>query len=85
MNHQFVGKEVFPIGKSTSDHRTPKSLFQNLGNFQLDVAASKENSLCDRYYTKENNGLNNFWNAKRVWCNPPYNDILKWISKGMKN
>jgi phage N-6-adenine-methyltransferase len=84
MKHQHVGKQVFPIGKSTSDHRTPRSLFDNLGQFDLDVASSDENALCERYYTEQDNGLKNFWNARRVWCNPPYNNIKAWIEKGIE-
>jgi site-specific DNA-methyltransferase (adenine-specific) len=83
MNHQKVGKQVYPLGKSTSDHRTPKKLFENLGNFDLDVASSHENALCERYYTKETDGLTNLWIAKKVWCNPPYNNIKSWLEKGI--
>lgn len=82
--HQMVGKTVFPVGKSTSDHRTPSDLFMRLsdevGGFDLDVAASDENHLCDEYYTMENNGLFNLWEGK-VWCNPPYNNIQQWVNK----
>lgn len=84
MKHQDVGRQVFPIGKSTSDHRTPKKLFENLGPFDLDVASSDENALCERYFTEQEDGLLIPWNAERVWCNPPYNNIKQWIEKGIR-
>lgn len=81
--HQTVGKQVMPVGKSTSDHRTPLALFQNLGHFDLDVASSDENALCSRYYTEEDDGLTSPWIGERIWCNPPYNDTKSWIEKGI--
>ena len=84
MKHQDVGKQVFPVGKSTSDHRTPKKLFENLGPFDLDVASSDENALCERYFTEQEDGLLIPWDGERVWCNPPYNNIKQWIEKGIR-
>ena len=81
--HQAVGKQVYPIGKSTPDHRTPKSFLNGLGTFDLDVAASKENAICERYFNEEMNGLNQKWFG-RVWCNPPYSEIMKWVEKAIE-
>ena len=82
-DHQHVGKQVYPIGKSTPDHRTPKAFFESWGSFDLDAAASKENALCPRFYDEEQNGLIQPWDAKRVWVNPPYSEIKKWIQKAI--
>ena len=41
-------------------------------NFTLDAAANDVNHLCDKYYTKENSGLDKSWKGETVWCNPPY-------------
>ena len=49
--------------------------------FTLDVAASTENYLCDRYFTLEDDGLTQSWEGERVWCNPPYSDIPRWVEK----
>jgi phage N-6-adenine-methyltransferase len=69
------------------DHRTPKDLFKNLdkmfGPFELDAAANDENALCKKYYTKENSGLTNSWDVARVWINPPYSNLRKWVEKGL--
>ena len=59
-----------------NDFWTPKGVFEALnerfGPFDLDVAASEENSLCARFYTMEDNGLEQTWNCENGWCNPPY-------------
>lgn len=71
---------------ANDEWRTPPGFFRFAtamwGPFDLDVAATKENALCVRYYTKENNALMLDW-VGRVWCNPPYSRILPWIRKAI--
>lgn len=80
------GKIPLPIGKSTSDHRTPVDLFEQMskevGGFDLDAAASDENHLVDEYYTIHDNSLLQPWGGK-VWCNPPYNNNSHFIEKAL--
>lgn len=49
--------------------------------FTVDAAASDENRKCDRYYTVREDGLSQSWAGERVYCNPPYSDILPWVLK----
>ena len=51
------------------------------GPFTIDVAASDENAKCDRYYTREDDGLRQPWAGEAVWCNPPYSQIRPWVEK----
>lgn len=51
------------------------------GPFTLDVAAAPHNAKCDRYFTRQQNGLEQTWSGERVWCNPPYSDLGPWIRK----
>lgn len=65
---------------------TPPELYAELDRqygFTLDVAASVKNHLCERYFTKESDGLAQSWRTTgAVWCNPPYGrDIIKWARK----
>lgn len=65
---------------------TPPELFRRLDeqyHFTLDVAATAENALCERYYTKETDGLSQSWQTDgAVWCNPPYGrSVAKWVRK----
>lgn len=66
------------------DWATPKLQFKkwnNLWKFTLDACADEKNTCCNRYYSKEQNGLLQSWTNERVWCNPPYNEIKEWLNK----
>lgn len=67
------------------DWETPQDFFDYLNtiyNFTLDAAASDNNHKCDRYFTKETNGLEQEWDNS-TYCNPPYGrEIGKWVKKG---
>jgi site-specific DNA-methyltransferase (adenine-specific) len=64
---------------------TPQELFDTLNeefDFTIDVAASDKNAKCERYYTKEQDGLKHSWSNERVFMNPPYGYGLKfWVKK----
>lgn len=61
---------------SRSDNwATPTDLFNKLNeefHFNLDPCANAYNHKCDRYFTKEQDGLKQNWGGNRVFCNPPY-------------
>jgi phage N-6-adenine-methyltransferase len=57
------------------------SMALQFGGFTLDVAASPHNAKCDRFYTAEEDGLEQSWYHERVWCNPPYSAIEPWVQK----
>ena len=71
--------------KDSAEWATPQDLFDSLNTlygFDLDVAATAENSKCRRFFTKEDDGLSQDWGGCRVWCNPPYGrQIGKWVQK----
>ena len=49
--------------------------------FTLDAAASAHNAVCEHFYTKETDGLNQTWYGT-VWVNPPFGNELKhWVAK----
>ena len=62
---------------------TPQDFFDQLNgefHFTLDVCANSENAKCEKYYTKEQDGLKQPWKGT-VWCNPPYGrQIGSWVS-----
>ncbi len=64
---------------------TPQKLFDELNkefNFTIDAAADVENHKCERYYTREENGLEKSWKGERVFLNPPYGrELPKWVKK----
>lgn len=68
----------------TDDWATPQDLFDLLNSefsFELDVCASPTNAKCDRFYSREDNGLAKDW-LGTCWMNPPYGrEIEEWIRK----
>lgn len=58
------------FSSKTDNWATPPEVFKDLDNefkFTLDPCASKENHKCDKYFTKEENGLLQDWGgAERI-------------------
>lgn len=73
---------------STDEWATPLRLFSKLDDefhFSVDVCADETNKKCDRYYSKEENGLKQQWNGV-CWMNPPYGrSIGQWMEKAVKS
>lgn len=63
---------------------TPQDLFDDLDaefRFEVDVCATADNSKCETYFSREQNGLNQPWRGS-CWMNPPYGDVIgAWIAK----
>jgi site-specific DNA-methyltransferase (adenine-specific) len=64
---------------------TPQEFFDQLNeefDFTLDPCASHENTKCERYFTKAEDGLAQSWAGERVFMNPPYGtEAANWIAK----
>lgn len=72
------------FSSNKQDWTTPKELFEELDHefhFTLDPCSTHENALCEKHYTKEDNGLSKMWKDEIVFCNPPYNKITEWADK----
>lgn len=75
------------LSSKSSEWETPKSVFDLLNaefRFQLDAAASKENSLCVKFFSQTEDSLKQKWSEfQTIWCNPPYGRMVgKFIIKG---
>ena len=60
------------------DWETPQAFYHELDaefHFDLDAAASVRNAKCSRYFTQEDNALEQDWSG-RVFLNPPYGPKL---------
>ncbi len=76
-------------GRSKQDYCTPPEFIQavkkrlGIGEFAVDLAASRENSVASVYFTEEMNSLTQSWimQGRWVWCNPPFSNIKPWVDK----
>lgn len=67
------------------DWATPRTLIARLekefGSFQLDACASLKNRVCEKFFDKGQDGLQQDWNGSFVWVNPPYSEKNAFIEK----
>lgn len=67
---------------------TPQDFFDKYNaiyNFDLDVCATDQNAKCKKYFTKDDDGLNQEWHGN-CWMNPPYGrEIIKWMKKAYES
>lgn len=81
-----MNKALF--SSATDLWETPQWLFDRLNDqyhFELDVCALPENAKCDRYFTPEQDGLQQEWTGV-CWMNPPYGrEIGKWVRKAYES
>lgn len=68
-----------------NEWETPQEVFDHwdeLFEFDMDVAASDKNHKCPNFITKENDALKSFW-GRRNFLNPPYGRgmILPFVKK----
>ena len=63
---------------------TPPEFFAKLNKkfkFTLDPCCTAKTAKCEKYYTREDDGLSKSWKNEVVFVNPPYGDIGKWVKK----
>ena len=67
---------------------TPQHFFDSYNeryNFTTDVCADSTNNKCEKYFTKEMDGLQQKWEGV-CWMNPPYGkEIKKWMKKAYES
>ena len=73
------------LSSKDMDWETPQDFFDELNkefHFTLDPCATKTTAKCEKYFTKEDNGLRQDWGGYTVFCNPPYGTETKhWVKK----
>lgn len=78
-----INKGLFSSAKD--DWETPQDFFEEWNkqfHFSVDACANDSNHKCNRYFSKEQNGLEQDWGGETVWCNPPYGkSIGQWVRK----
>jgi phage N-6-adenine-methyltransferase len=73
------------FSSKTNEWATPQDFFDKLNEefgFSLDPCATPESAKCEKFYTKQDDGLSKSWANETVFMNPPYGrQIGKWIRK----
>lgn len=73
------------MSRQSDEWTTPLDLFcalrEEFDGFALDAAATRENALCPRFFTREDDALTQPWEADRIWLNPPYSQCRAFIQK----
>ena len=75
------------FSKKSDEWETPQEFYDELDaefHFNLDPCATDENHKCERYFTREQDGLEKNWGGCVVFCNPPYSQIEKWVQKSWR-
>lgn len=81
---KVVKKEA---GDEINERFTPRPLITSLHKtyrFTIDVASHPKSPaarIIGHFWTKKNDGLKKSWKGKRVWCNPPFDDLPNWVKK----
>jgi len=87
---EIMNKEVYSRTKKTvDDWETPPYFFKLLEekllkagtHFTLDACASPSNAKCEKYFTKEEDGLEQDWQGETVFVNPPFSHVAEWSQK----
>lgn len=73
------------FSSKSMEWETPQEFFDRLDrefHFTLDPCATAETAKCEKFYTKETDGLAQNWGGETVFCNPPYGRAIKdWVKK----
>ena len=84
-------KNELMFSSASDEWETPQYIYDLLNaefNFEVDLAATKENTKCESFYSKESNSLEQDWGGTfdRGWINPPYsrNQCAKFIDKAAR-
>ena len=85
MNKKNLGVHFSDSDSGGSDSwQTPDDLFAKLNEvfrFTLDAAASKENAKCEKFFTQEENALEQSWAGHVAFLNPPYSKLKQFLIK----
>lgn len=69
----------------SEEWETPQDLFDQLNDefkFTLDPCCLQGNAKCEKFFTKQDDGLSQSWDGERVFMNPPYGkEIKRWMHK----
>lgn len=82
-------KSTIVFSSVKSEWETPQPLFDKLNeqyHFTLDACATQKNAKCARYFTQEDDALQQEWTG-RIFMNPPYGkgQTARWVKKAYES
>lgn len=82
----MVDKVLF--SSATDEWSTPQHIFDEWDrdyHFDLDVCATPDNTKCNKFFTRADDGLAQVWTGS-CWMNPPYGrNIGLWVEKAWRS
>ena len=73
------------FSSESNEWETPQDFYEKLNrtySFTLDPCSTKSTAKCDKFFTVDDDGLDQDWSGHRVFMNPPYGrEISKWVEK----
>ena len=76
------------FSSKSNEWETPQVFYEQLNrqfSFTLDPCCTESTAKCDKFFTADDDGLEQDWSGHRVFMNPPYGrKISKWIEKAYK-
>ena len=73
------------FSSENEEWETPIDFYNELNKefkFNLDPCALPNNAKCEKFFTPNDNGLEQSWEGHQVFCNPPYGKkIYDWVKK----
>jgi site-specific DNA-methyltransferase (adenine-specific) len=76
------------FSSKSNEWETPDNFYNKLDlrfRFTLDAASTEENKKCEKYFTFQDNALEQDWSGNVVFLNPPYGrGIKEWVEKAYK-
>lgn len=78
----MITKGMF--SNNSDEWATPQKFYDDLNeefHFTLDPCATEKNTKCKKYYTKDQDGLQQDWSNNVVFVNPPYSQAKEWVQK----
>lgn len=72
---------------ASDEWSTPRDVFRQLHEefgFTVDACATAANARLERFWTAGEDGLAQDWRGERVWLNPPYSNVARWVEKALE-
>lgn len=85
--NRYAGSKTPDIVRDlwATDRDVIRYMEERYGKYDLDAAASENNTVCDKFYDEKTDCLKRWWGKnKHVWLNPPYSHPDVFVKKAIE-